>query len=329
MDALKNILESFEKFKLERKKYDRLVGRVYKVGTVLFLAYVSASLLSTLVMVLLVDQATVVPRKAVASASRPVRVSSRVNYHSIRKEVLGRNIFNKEGEFPDEPDPGEENSIVSSKFDDAAPCRKSTLPIDLIGTIYLGETGESIATIQEKGYNQADVYRTGDGIIGNEQAVIYKIEQKKVILNNNGAKECLELVPPKPSSSSYAQAPVQNQPGIPQAASGDCANVTLKESYVRKEIGEGFQEILKKGRLIPHNRDNQMLGFKLIGVNPNSLFGKICLKNGDVITQVNDRSMQQPDQGFALYEALSDEREVRISYLRGGSDPTTITVQIK
>jgi type II secretory pathway component PulC len=64
-------------------------------------------------------------------------------------------------------------------------------------------------------------------------------------------------------------------------------------------------------------------------VDANSLFGKVCLKNGDVITQVNETSLQQPDQGFALYQAFQDERDVRINLLREGKTPMTITIQIK
>ncbi len=94
-------------------------------------------------------------------------------------------------------------------------------------------------------------------------------------------------------------------------------------------IRRGFFDILTKGRLIPHNdAADQMVGFKLIGVDSSSLFGKICLKNGDVITQVNDTSMQQADQGFALYQAFQDERDVRISYLSQGKDATMVTVKI-
>ena len=42
-----------------------------------------------------------------------------------------------------------------------------------------------------------DVYRSGDAIIGNEQAVIYNITEDTIVINNDGTKECLKMKKPK------------------------------------------------------------------------------------------------------------------------------------
>ena len=57
-------------------------------------------------------------------------------------------------------------------------------PIELLGTIYLGRGGTSVATIKDKEYPESDVYKVGDKVIGNEQASIAGIERQKVIINN-------------------------------------------------------------------------------------------------------------------------------------------------
>jgi hypothetical protein len=44
---------------------------------------------------------------------------------------------------------------------------------------------------------------------------------------------------------------------------------------------------------------------------------------------VNGTSMLQPEQGFAFYQALQEEREIRLEYLKNGKDPTTVTIEIK
>jgi signal peptidase I len=68
---------------------------------------------------------------------------------------------------------------------------------------------------------------------------------------------------------------------------------------------------------------------RVIGVKKDSLWEKIGLSSGDVITGVNGISMSQPDQGFALYQALQDDREIRVELLKQGNAPTTINVEIK
>lgn len=319
------------KFKLEdlndsTKARLRTAGWYLHIGGwVVFSAYLLASFINTaIVPALIVSDPSGGQMPSFGRTNLAIRRN--INYLDLRRSILDRNLFNKEGELPDETDPAADDGSKPQGGDIASqPCSKSSLPIELVGTIYLGETGDSLATVQERGYTQADVYRKGDSIIGHEQAKIYKVEQKRLIINNDGRKECFELKDPLPPASdgTYVAGPANNA-GAPPPLEGDCGNIVLKEDYVKNELGPDFQEILKKGRLIPHER-----GFKLIGVNKNSLFGKVCLNNGDILTQINDISMQEPDKGFTFYKVFQDEREIRISLLRDGSNPMTINVQIE
>ena len=98
---------------------------------------------------------------------------------------------------------------------------------------------------------------------------------------------------------------------------------------MQDELGPGFGTIIQKARLVPNTTDNQMNGFKIFAIDQASLLGKTGLQNGDVITQVNETSLKQPEQGFALYQAFQDEKEVRIHILRHGTTPMMITCRIK
>lgn len=310
-----------------------------KTAGVLFASYILATIVSSLTAHFIIGMAKPkTPSPGLSSNTQSgLRLSSLMNYRSVKKDVVDRNLFNRDGEVPPEEEKKELGQSESKElsFDDTAPCQKSTLPIDLLGTIYIVPSSSSLATIKEKGYSEADIYREGDSIVGYENALVFKIEMEKVIINNAGIKECIELAPPKfPNGENFAKDNNNSSKGALKdkkvvPASSNCGEITLQESYVSSELGDGFSNILTKGRLIPHNDGNdQMIGFKLIGVDSSSLFGKICLKNGDVITQVNDTSMQQADQGFALYQAFQDERDVRISYLRQGKEAMMVTVKI-
>ena len=265
-----------------------------------------------------------------------------LNYRTLRKVVTGRNIFNSTGELPDESASGGagEGSNASSAFNRDAACNKTTLNIELLGLIYMQHNPDlSIATIQEKGIGYGDIYHAGDSIIGVDRAVVFEITQHQVIINNNGVKECLDLenidqaVAKKFSGAAAAAAGAIPVPGTAHPGEGgssaDYHHFTLEPDYVEKSVGPGFGKILEAGRLVPYNKDNQMIGFKLINVEAGSIFTKIGLGSGDVITKVNDISMAQPDQGFALYQALQDSREIRVEYLKGGTSPTTLTIDIK
>src|SRR5690606_25780705 len=134
------------------------------------------------------------------------------NYRDIEKAVRDRNLFNAAGEFPDETSlesRGEERT--ASSFDINAPCNKPSVNLQLVGTIYL-EGGGSVVTLQEQGYSESDIYKEGDPIYGNEHVQIAKIERNRVILNNSGTKECLEVAAatPKPAGTGFPDAQPSN-----------------------------------------------------------------------------------------------------------------------
>lgn len=243
---------------------------------------------------------------------------SRVNYHEVRKAVLDRNVFNKSGELPEESDLEMEDK-TSDKFNMDAPCEKTTLKVKLLGTIYLGGDRNSFATIKEDGYEAADVYTVGDFIIGTESAQVMAVRRNEVIINNTGRKECLALIVGDEKVAAESKAP---------KAVDEVKTVEFESAWVEEQLGDGFGKIIQAARMVPNTENNRVNGFKIFAIIKDSLFDKAGFKDGDVITQVNDVVMEA-EQGFALYQALLDERELRVNVLRDGKTPKTISIKIK
>jgi type II secretion system protein C len=323
---------------IPRGTLDKVAMWAQRLGLLLALSYVGASSVSAWLASTMLGSALQAfnrPHdKAVAAAA--VNYNPNYNYHPLLKTIKDRNLFNSEGKYPEESNPDAKPQEESkSSFDINAACTKPTINVELVGTIFTGSAG-SLATLQEQGYSEADVYKEGDLIIGNEDAAIVQIERNRVILNNKGKKECLELAssnkgkkddgfPSAPASAAGGMAAAEAAGNAP-AGGGDCS---FDEKYVQSELGSGFGTIIQKARLVPNTTDNVMNGFKIFAIDSASLLGKTGLQNGDIITQVNETSLKQPEQGFALYQALQDEKEVRIHILRRGTTPMTIVCRIK
>lgn len=251
------------------------------------------------------------------------------NVRDLQKIIKERNIFNSEGKFPEEKIGNDGNGGSLARFDINAPCVPTTLPIELMGTIYLGDPLRSLATVREKSYEEADIYRVGDSIYGNDQAVIAAVERQKLIINNNGAKECIDLDKSKETAAGDGFPSIGGDFGAPPASAGAGSEITVEAGFVEGELGPGFGKIVDAARLVPNTVDGGINGFKIFSIKGGTLFARIGLQNGDVITQVNDTSMRNAEQGFSLYQAFQDEKEVRIQLLRGGTTPQNITVRIK
>jgi len=303
--------------------------------------YAAASIVSAILMTVMMKSAMPALARKSTATSQAVTLSfgRQPNYRDIRRTIMERNMFNADGTFPEEsavgPRDGEAGRAV---FDLKAPCQKSTLNIQLVGTIYMGTSESSFATVREQGYSEADIYRVGDTIFGNDETIVVAIERKKLVLNNKGVKECLELAPDtvaKPNDGFPAIAGVpatdsgSSGAAVPVDTAGCGGTVQLEGPYVESELGAGFAKIINAARMVPNTVDNQVNGFKIFSINQASILGRIGFQNGDVITQVNDTSLKLPEQGFALFQALQDERDLRINLLRGGSTPCNISVRIK
>jgi type II secretion system protein C len=250
------------------------------------------------------------------------------NTRELQKIIKDRNLFSSEGKFPEEKEGGNVNKNLSGQFDIMDPCAPTSLPIELLGTIYLGDPLRSLATVRDKTYSEADVYRVGDTIYGSEGAVVALVERQKIVINNNGVKECIDLDKTKDEVVDDGF-PASAGGGFGSAA-GSGSEVVIETSFVESELGPGFTKIVDSARLVPNPIDGGGLsGFKIFAIKGGTLFARVGLQNGDVITKVNDTSMTQAEEGFAMYRAFQEGGEVRIQLLRGGVTPQNITVRVK
>ncbi len=291
-----------------------------RLGLVLLFSYLTASVFNAALLPRIMK--TIVAARPVSkgdvSASGP-NLKNLPNYHAVKKAVLERNVFNQTGEVPlEESDDKRDKSKLA--FDLDAPCEKPSLKLTLIGLISIDGEKRSVATIKEEGYETSDIYNEGDFIIGTDNVQVAKITRNQVILNNEGRKECLTL---KLGDENFLKSMASAGAGIEEIT-----NVVLDSKYILSELGEGSAKIIQTVRLVPNTVSTGVNGFKIFAIPPGSLLDRAGFKDNDVITQVNKITMTA-EQGFALYQALQDEKLIRVNVLREGTVPKTIVIKVR
>ncbi|MCX6124242.1 MAG: hypothetical protein NTV34_05765, partial [Proteobacteria bacterium] len=164
-------------------------------GGYLFATAVSGLIMTMMMTSIISSRTRLGTRASDAGPVGEVSVGPARNTRDIAKTIKERNLFNSEGKFPEEKG-GLKIRSNGSVFDIDGPCRPTVLPIELMGTIYLGDRLTSIATVRDKAYSEADIYRAGDEIYGSEGALIAAVDRQAIIINNQGVKECIELNKP-------------------------------------------------------------------------------------------------------------------------------------
>ena len=69
---------------------------------------------------------------------------------------------------------------------------------------------------------------------------------------------------------------------------------------------ENMSQLFTQIRAVPHFEGGQSIGFRLFAIRRGSLFDKIGLKNGDIITSINGTEMTDPGRAMGLMQELRD-----------------------
>jgi general secretion pathway protein C len=176
----------------------------------------------------------------------------------------------------------------------------------------------SYSIIEDLGAHKQGVYGIDAAVPGG--ATVKAIEWDKVILNHNGKDEILELASKTIVAAKSAPGPAA--PAAPAApASGNGIQATGENEYLvpRSEVDsalENMSQLFTQIRAVPHFEGGQSIGFRLFAIRRGSLFDKIGLKNGDIITSINGSQMNDPSRAVALLQELRDSNDLAVDIIR-------------
>lgn len=231
---------------------------------------------------------------------RPVDVSA-----ATPSAILARNLFGAQlaGDAQVEIEQSDE------------PLSATKLPLKLLGTIAGTVEGRSRAAIENEKTRGHIVVAVGDRLEDFKRVSVTAIERSRVILNNAGKPEELALhedMPPRPTPRKKpARQAKRARP------TKDTLNDRLKA--LSGNDGNGIADILSSARIVPEYENGEMLGMKVDAIKSDSLFEKVGLQNGDIITEVNGIVVDRVEATSAIFDELSTADALNIVTSRGGS----------
>lgn len=225
--------------------------------------------------------------------------------------VVTRNIFNSKNEIPDD-------DVINIGSNEAY--KKTTLEIELVGTIVVNDASRSVAAIELKQDKKIEPFMIGDTIL--DKAVVVSIARKKVVLRNNASGE-LEYVGMKDEDEDSFKPAVADS-GIRQVGNN---RILIERTELNKSLAN-FNELLTQARAVPNIENGVVNGFKLFGVQPGSLYQKLGAQNGDIIKSVNGIEMKDPNTAMGMFQQLQTTNKLEFSIERNGT-PQNFTVDIR
>lgn len=95
---------------------------------------------------------------------------------------------------------------------------------------------------------------------------------------------------------------------------------------------DGFDDYVDHARppcrIVPAFEGGKTIGFKLFSIAPGSLYARMGLQNGDIVTRINGHELTSPEKGLEIYAKLKDAKRVTVELKRRGA-PATLTYSLE
>jgi len=217
---------------------------------------------------------------------------------------------------------GTKEVLEPSLSEQEANAEETKLQLTLNGVASSADQQGAQAIITYK--NKQDSYRVGEKLPIGNRVTISKILTDRVILNNKGSYESLFLYE---EGSELGKHNNDNRAGRPLSRESvlmvNRTQGKFSHSSARRKQVSGA----KSGSLIEamnismvRDDDGKTLGFKLKPKNNGQQFTGLGLKADDIVTRINDVSLQTPEMVIQAYQMLKVSNEARFTLLRDGKE---------
>ena len=252
--------------------------------------------------------------------------------------IVSRNLFNSDGAAGE----GQQVDAANSKEAKSTVIVKSELPIALMGTIYGGDPLSGIALIENSTKKTINSFIVGDSL--QKDVTLKEIHKQKIIIDNAGRAEFIEVVQEKLSRSKRKRkslappnpadtiAPLATEPPPPSFKEDGFErkerDMSMTQAYREKMLTTDFTKVLQDAKATPNMVDGELKGFKLDRIRKDSIYEKAGLQNDDIVTEVNGVPLGDAAQAIRLLNSLRKETEIDMRVIRANT-PLTFNLRVK
>jgi len=219
--------------------------------------------------------------------------------------ITKRNLFNTR------PD----TAAAPAKAINVDNLKETDLKLKLWGTV-TGKGRRAYAVIEDTKTRQQNLYRTGDSV---QDATLKLILRQKVVLSVNDRDEVLGMEEAGTAKRSGASPRIARKAASPPRlpVSPNPRQLTLKSDQIENAL-ENLDQLMEQARIRPHIEDGKPSGISITGIKPNTVFRKMRLRNGDIITGVNGSPIESVEDAMQIFGDLSSAPEVQLEIKRRG-----------
>ena len=246
------------------------------------------------------------PSRALSKATTEPQAETRPL--SAYRAIAQRNLFNTNPE-----------TVAPAQTINVDDLKETDLKLKLWGTV-AGKGRRAYAVIEDTKTREQSLYRTGDSI---QNATLKMILRQKVVLSVNGQDEILGMEEPGSVQKGGARPQVAQRDTTPpkMPVSSYPRQLTLNSDQIESAL-ENVDQLMEQARIRPHIEEGRPAGISITGIKPNTVFRKMRLRNGDIITGVNGAPIESVEDAMKVFGDLSSASEIQLEIKRRGRTRT-------
>jgi len=148
-------------------------------------------------------------------------------------------------------------------------------------------------------------------MIGSSRLV--KITRNTAIIKSEGREITLKIKQtPEGSLLSRSQTPQAHMPS---------SGMALSKSEVNEKLRD-LKTIMTQAAVRPYFEGGEQEGFIVSDIKPDSIYQKLGIQNGDIVTEVNGNQMQSADDLLQMINIMQSGGNIALSLKRNGKVET-------
>ncbi len=207
--------------------------------------------------------------------------------------------------------------------------RANPFDYNVLGVIASSQNQKGVALIKQKSSGKVNAFREGQEVTAG--CIITKIFRKTVSFSYNQKHYELSVGDENPTEVKGGSYTLNTSvaDNLYQADGIERSGNTLKVTRSLKDnlVGENLNKILMQAAAVPHIEQGRLIGFQLLEIDRGSIFDVAGLKNGDIITHINERPINDAALAIKALSGLKSASSASFTYIRN-SKPMELVIQI-
>lgn len=214
---------------------------------------------------------------------------------------------------------------ISADYDEFSASQKG---VEIIGVIVNNQdSSQNVVLLKNLSTSQTYAKRVGSALILDDSYSITSIQKEFIEIQGASRKIRLYKFGFEPA---VVAKPKSFKREVPTKITGtfkeegferEDGNIKITEEYRKKILEKDLPKILMQAAAEPKmDANGNILGFALYDIEPDSIYAKAGLSDGDVIKSINGEELNSPQGAIKLLNSLRGASGFNVIVERGGAD---------